>query len=296
MLKKNSYNYTAALVGVSFVLSAILKLKSIDSFEIYTYSFKVFSLNASFITARLLIGIEFIIGAFFIINAYKKIVVYTSSILLLFFSLFILYLKINNAREHCHCFGDFDISHTASLLKNIVLCVLIVLSNKRDWLNQIIFKKIITIIILLVSLSSPFIISPPDNFYNHKIKENNYNPDLIEGFIENEVSPQTKLICFYGTKCRFCKLSAKKIKVILDKSSSNSLSHIVFWGDKESISDFFSETNTYNENISELDANNFLRITNGKMPLIFTVKDKKILKAYDYRSIDEAEIIQLLNE
>ena len=50
------------LLGLVFIVSAVLKLIDMDSFEIYIYSYHFFSLNASFIVARLAIILELVLG------------------------------------------------------------------------------------------------------------------------------------------------------------------------------------------------------------------------------------------
>ena len=40
------------LLGIIFVVSAVLKIIDMDSFEIYVYSYHFFSLNLSFLAAR----------------------------------------------------------------------------------------------------------------------------------------------------------------------------------------------------------------------------------------------------
>ena len=50
------------LLGLVFIVSAVLKLFDMDQFEIYVYSYHFFSLNFSFIVARLAIILELVLG------------------------------------------------------------------------------------------------------------------------------------------------------------------------------------------------------------------------------------------
>jgi uncharacterized membrane protein YphA (DoxX/SURF4 family) len=50
------------LIGITFIVSAILKIMSIDAFEIYVFSLKWFDFGLTSIIARVLIAIEFVIG------------------------------------------------------------------------------------------------------------------------------------------------------------------------------------------------------------------------------------------
>ena len=50
------------LVGLTFVVSAVAKMLGIDQFEIYVYSFGLFSMNTAFFLARIVIAGEFLLG------------------------------------------------------------------------------------------------------------------------------------------------------------------------------------------------------------------------------------------
>ena len=53
-------------IGGMFVIAAILKLISVDEFEIYIYSFDIFGFVATSLLSRLLIAGELILGVFLI--------------------------------------------------------------------------------------------------------------------------------------------------------------------------------------------------------------------------------------
>ena len=50
------------LLGIMFIVSAILKIVDMDKFEIYIYSYHFFSLNFSFLVARAAIIVELVFG------------------------------------------------------------------------------------------------------------------------------------------------------------------------------------------------------------------------------------------
>ena len=55
---------SSKLVGGVFIIAAILKLISIDEFEIYIYSFNIFSFLLTTFVSRIIIIGEFILGLF----------------------------------------------------------------------------------------------------------------------------------------------------------------------------------------------------------------------------------------
>ena len=52
------------LLAAVFIVSAVAKLFAIDDFELYIFSYGFFSLNVSYLVARLCIAAEFLVGLF----------------------------------------------------------------------------------------------------------------------------------------------------------------------------------------------------------------------------------------
>ena len=50
------------LLGLVFIVSAVLKVYDMDRFEIYVYSYHFFSLNLSFLAARAAVILELVLG------------------------------------------------------------------------------------------------------------------------------------------------------------------------------------------------------------------------------------------
>ena len=61
------------MLGGLFCLSALLKLRSIDSFELYLFSFGVVSFDGCSLLARLLIGAEAMLGAMFLTGWHHRL-------------------------------------------------------------------------------------------------------------------------------------------------------------------------------------------------------------------------------
>ena len=293
---KNRLPYIISVItSIVFIISAITKLLSIDSFEIYVYSFGFFSLNTSFVAARLLIGMEFILGACLLLSIFAKHAVRISLATLLGFIAFLLYLLISGKEEHCHCFGDvIQLSHTMSIVKNLVLCGLLILTVRFPFKN-IQHHKTLFVIIFVIGLITPFVYSIPDSFFKRE-SDISYQQDYLDTFLnENQHLTQgKKIVGFVGTNCRFCKLASRKLTVISDKANNFSDIFYVVWGDEETLNHFFEETHSYRFNHSFLPVTVFLRITDGNMPLILLLENGKVIKKYDYRNIREEEIIDFL--
>ena len=286
------------IVGLFFITSGSLKLISIDSFEIYIYSFGIFNLKLSFLFARFIISLELLSGILITIGFFLKKTTFYSIILLSFFSIFIAYLYLSNNEEHCHCFGDIiELSLSFSFIKNIILLVLLIIINKNHEINMK-FKKLVLITSTIVSISLPLILSPPDFFfYNKYSKGIDYNDLLLDEFLtnNNQYKKGKQILSFYGTSCKFCKLASQKISVIANKAERNEMFSNIFWGTEDAIQTFFETTKSTKFNYSSLKADKFLRITNGKMPLIICIDNGVVKAKYGYRNINENEFMAFIN-
>ena len=286
-------------VGFVFIASAMLKLISIDTFEIYVYSFGFLELNYALIAARLVISLEIFLGVLLISGIYLKKTISFSIVLLVLFSGFILYLFFSNNEEHCHCFGDFiEMSHSITLLKNGLLIALLLFIYKAEQL-VIKNKKMIVSTSFILSLLFPFFFSPPHTFFKEKYSKNSsYDEVVLQQFLdENKAYSEGKqILCFFGTGCKYCKLATKKISVIANKLNNKDLVKIVFWGTEESVTEFYKETNSTVFEYSFLSPNKFLRITDGKMPLIILLENGVVKSKFGYGSIDETAIVDFITE
>ncbi|MBQ7061952.1 MAG: hypothetical protein IJM88_01505 [Bacteroidales bacterium] len=125
------------LLGMLFVLSALMKFVSIDLFEAYVYSFGLVPLTLSFYVARLVLVTELILGAALISHRHHRFTVLMTLLYLLCFVVFLAYAAIVGRTDSCHCFGELmPFDPVSSLVKNAVLIVLLLVVYKyasRDW-------------------------------------------------------------------------------------------------------------------------------------------------------------------
>lgn len=139
------------LLGVLFILSAVLKFISIDAFERYLFSFTLFSFNFCSFAARRVIAAESLIGFAFILNYRHKLLCRITAVVLAVFSCFLLYLVFVGNEGNCHCFGEvIDMRPEESLSKNVGLAILLAVvwrySGKKEilsrWLAHIVFVAV----------------------------------------------------------------------------------------------------------------------------------------------------------
>lgn len=299
MLAENTLkSFIRIMVGLILIISAIAKLVSIDSFEIYVYSFGLLNLNLAFFLARLIISFELLTGLLLIFGKYQKQVVLASVLMLLMFSAFIVSLILGGKNEHCHCFGETEMSHGFSLMKNGLLIVLL-LYSKKSIVFRFRFDNIVLVSLLVLSISLPFTITPPDSFFYDKYSKSvSYNDLLLNEYLREQKDYQKgrKILCFFSTGCRFCKLAARKVTVMAKKAENADAVKYIFSGSESSIGRFFKETHSTVFQYSFLPPKRFLRITNGEMPLIVLLEDGVVKGRYGYRDMKDSEIINFIKE
>ena len=108
------------LLGAMFILSAVLKLITIDTFEAYVYSFHILSFTLAEVAARCLIGLEFVTGCFLIAKTQYRWAWWVATLMTAGFTLFLVYVVLFRNDTNCHCFGDLiPIDPLHSIYKNI---------------------------------------------------------------------------------------------------------------------------------------------------------------------------------
>ena len=114
------------LLGAMFILSAVLKLITIDTFEAYVYSFHIMSFTLAEVAARGLIALEFVTGCFLVVKAQYRWAWWIATLMTAGFTLFLVYVVLFRNDANCHCFGDLiPIEPLHSIYKNIVILVLL---------------------------------------------------------------------------------------------------------------------------------------------------------------------------
>ncbi len=123
-----TYSATAlkSVLGIFFIVSALAKFVSIDSFNIYLFSFGFLSFRLSVIVGWLAISTEILLGVALLSNRHHRFVCLLNVLMLLGFTFFLVYAWFVGRTDSCHCMGEllpFDPIH--SILKNAVLLVLL---------------------------------------------------------------------------------------------------------------------------------------------------------------------------
>lgn len=288
------------ILGLVFVVSAVLKIADMDQFEIYVYSYHFFSLNFSFLVARAAIILELVLGIGLLSNSFHKLMWWGSVLMLVGYTGLLVYALILGRTDNCHCFGDvLQFNPWQSILKNILLMALFMLVYKvKGWRFK--HDGIALVGVALACAVAVFAVSPPDNFTT------SYNPssDLqVERFQEAMQLPPLdtlqldegkKVVGIFSSGCDLCMMTAHKLSLMQTYYGFPEEDVVyVFMGTEEGVERFFetSESVRYRYLIYD-DVASLLRMTNGVFPIVVMLEDGQIVHEYGFRNMKEQEIKQ----
>jgi len=284
-------------LGLIFIVSAILKLKTIDDFELYIFSIDIFALDVSILIARLIIGFELLLGIMLCLNIYKAIV-NISIFITLSFTAFLLYKVFAGDIENCQCFGSkISLTPMQSVLKNIIILAGLFWVRNSNYFT-IKYKKIITSILFLTSLTTPNIVSPPDFLYYKEYSlYATYDSESFENFMVKsklkDKKNEKQIICFLSTKCKLCYLAAKKISTVVNNHEIAKEMILYVFIESDEILEFLEDTKSTDIPYMQLPEKELLSITQGGVPLLI-LYENKVIDSSVYRSIEEQRIVNFI--
>lgn len=285
-------------IGAFFIVSAILKLLGLDHFELYIYSFKLFNLTLCELAARAIIAAEILVGVLLIVKVRYKEAWWLTLLMLIGFSLLLIYVILFRDDSNCHCMGELvEITPTLSLVKNLVLIALMLFIRKEE---DYPFRKRIRVLALvgsfLAAIVPPFVLFPIDDVYNAFSKPEIYNEANLNGFLQDSVMQDIQIddgnyiVGIISSGCEFCRTSCLKMSEIASNNDLDSTRILYFiWGDSTSIQKFPSETHTEAFRFVTINPLVAIRITNS-FPLYFFFKDGEVEKTANLRQLTEKDI------
>lgn len=290
------------LLGVFFIGTAVLKLLSIDNFEVYIYSFELFSYTWTTFFSRLLIFIELMMGISLILKIYFKQIWWLTMLMMIGFTLFLVYAAIFRNDSNCHCFGDLiELNPTQSIFKNIItIALLLFIRKERSYDYKPLLKKWLVASTIVVSLVVSFVLLPMDVIYN-KIYSEKDNVNTV-AFYESlgdstfvDLQQGRHLINYVLAGCKYCRIGAEKVTMMMDRHGiSHDRLKFFIGGSDEAIAKFVEATGTSDYQHWKIPAPEFMAITYGKFPLFVFIEDGKVVKAGDFRILDDGNLVEFL--
>ena len=300
-------------IGGMFVIAAILKLMSIDEFEIYIYSFNVLNFLLTSFVSRIIIAGEFILGLFLILKVNYKFTWNATMIVLILFTLFLIYTAIFRNDTNCHCFGELvELSPVESIIKNVIAMILLSIdkwtnlkpqtSNLKVQSSKLKAQSLIATSTLLIV----FVVSPPNVIYNKIYSEEKEISsyvlqesfdDIVKINFENdtivldstavlETRERNLMIAIVSSGCKYCHLGVKKLSMIMKRKGTDTGNvNIFIWGSDDGILNFIKETDTEDLSYWKINPRQAIEITYGRFPVFIWLEDGDIVDIGDFRNI-----------
>ena len=298
-------------IGSMFIIAAILKLMSIDEFEIYVYSFDVFNFLLTTLFSRLLITGELVIGLLLIFKMCYKITWRATLSVQILFTLFLVYVLVFRKDDNCHCFGELvELSPLESIVKNIVVIGGLFLIKTTRLQDHKTTSKFVGLrkVLLIASVIIPFVVTPMDSVYKmiYSSEKEISTVDLYESFdkvvamdfIENDIvfdstyvfEPKgDKVVAIVSSGCKYCRLGVKKLSLMMKNNGVTPDDvNIFIWGSREGILNFREETMTEGCYYWHIMPHEAVDVTFGRFPTFIILKEKEIVNISDFRDIDES--------
>lgn len=286
-----------SVAGVIFIVSAILKFLSLDSFELFIYGLDWFSLGTSSFLVRALLFTEMTLGVCLVTGLYGKFASRLSALLLLFFTVYLIYLTVSGKSDNCHCFGDLiEMDPLESMIKNVILGILLYLGwNLDDWQSH--WKPALLITTIVGSLVFALVLKAP---YGFNRKATTYSEEELNQLATQhpEITEKGKqILAFVSKNCKHCKMATRKLDIALHHAEPEDVyMHWFVLGDSTHFQNFLTETGAKPDQYDFLPAKVFLKITQGKLPLILLLEDGEVKEVMSNATFNEKNIIKFAKE
>ena len=286
------------LLGLVFIVSAILKIVDMDRFEIYIYSYHFFNLNFSFLAARFAIILEMVLGVGLISHTLHKLYWWGSMAMLLGYTLLLIYALTLGRTDSCHCFGDFlQLDPKQSLIKNGVLMLLFLLIYRMEsWKTP--FRWLILILAIMASTIGVFVASPPDNYTSNYDPDYNLQTERFDTMLDEapldslNLREGKQVVCFFSTGCDYCQMAARKLSLMQQFYGfpEENITYL-FVGNEEGIEKFYGQSESVRyRDVLYPDVTRMLKAVDGNMPTIVLLENGEVVHEYGFRNMNEDEI------
>lgn len=301
-------------IGSMFIIAAILKLISIDEFELYIYSFDILDFLITTLFSRLLIAGELVLGLLLVFKMCYKFTWRATLSVQIVFTLFLAYVLVFRNDSNCHCFGELvELSPLESIIKNVVVIgglFFIKTQRRRDAETQ---SKFVKKILLAAAVIIPFVVTPMDSVYKmiYSSEKEISTVDFYEtldkvvkmDFVDNDIVFDStaqinmdgkQMVVIVSSGCKYCRLGVKKLSMMMRKNDIKSDNVKIFiWGSREGILNFKDETLTDDFSYWHIMPHEAVDITLGRFPTFIILEEKEIVNISDFRDIDESFFSEL---
>lgn len=305
-ISKLFFRVLSFLIGAFFCISAFVKLFPIEILEIAVVETGIIGWSLSQIAARILIGFEFFIGLFLMTNFKSKLFSLFAIISLIVFTIYLsVLLVVQGNNINCNCMGLFMVMNPIeSIAKNLVLLSLLAIIYFKNTSIKTNLEKLFIVIGSVLSLSLPFIISPPTfQKYQHEINKNEpFNIDFSIIYNNPEIEQPRldlrkgkHLVGFFSSSCMHCIVTGYNLKVILDQNPEFSF-YFFINGDDADLAHFHQLTKSESIPHSKLPGKEMITLAGNKLPAVYLIENSMVETRIYPDQIDEKELLKWFNE
>ena len=294
------------VLALLFIASAILKVVSVDEFELFVFKWSHLGWNTTSVVSRLVIAWEGYLGIALLFNIKTRRTALLSVATLVAFTALLVVLMLNGETENCQCFGAYiDLDPQESILKNIVLFLGFgFLLWKGRISNNTSRYEILLLLSLVVAVS---IVSPPDFLLNKRYSLEGINTDFQIASLKRDIIAQEvtvdfnsannrQILIFMSHSCSVCKRVGKKFATIEEMYEGNlPLTLIAMGSDTTKYAKYMIETGLAEHPTYYMNHASFLNYTK-QLPTVFLLEENKVKEAFGYRSFNEKTILDFLGK
>lgn len=287
-------------LGTTFIYSAYTKAFPIQTFEYTMVEFAHLPWWMAAIGARVFLGLEALIGVLLILNAYgkKNWVLKLSLFTLIAFSIYLLFLWATVGNDvNCGCFGDaIWMSPTSSLLKNAVMILItwLLLKFHPGFTQR--WSRILSIIVLLAGMITPFIIFPMPPSEPSFLKKDKYQINLTDLYNPEKTTPPSvelrkgkHILAFMSLTCQHCKMAAYKMQ-LMKKDNPDISMFMVLNGDSSNLAPFWENTKAESIPHTMLLGRSFIELSGPSLPAIYWINDGWVEANSTYIDLNQSTI------
>lgn len=291
----------STVLGLLFILSGALKMMPLEYLENELLYRGLGNEISVLFEARLIIASEFILGAFLILRVSVARMAFWSLIMLVIYTIYLsLILLIEGNKGNCGCFGPMLVlTPLEGILKNVGMMALAVLLWKKTPVAIGKYTRAISISLLVIGLTLPYILYPvdlPQPIVD--IRNENIRPDLQILYDPIHASAPSvdlqkgkHLVCIASLKCSRCKMVTAKLE-LLRKNNPHWPIYLIVNGQKDTeLSPFMEETKLETLPYSFFNKGEYLQKMAGTIyPQLWLLEDGLLVANLDYYNLTQEEL------
>lgn len=291
-----------------FCLSAFLKLFPIEYFEVKISQFVFADTLVPAVLARLIIAFEFFLGLFLIFQIHFNKIIIKLTLYSLFVFLVINVIDIikHGPNGNCGCFGmEYSVTPVESAIKNVVLLVLVFISNRKTSFELIRPKKYIGFISLALCMGTVFIFSPiyVSALNTSELEGTKLDLGIIDGHrglkgknFKDDLTEGKKVVAFVSLTCNFCKLGGYKLSLLKQDNPELPVFFIIN-GDSSNMNAFYKASNTRGLPAMHFNgSNDYLKLSGSELPAIYLLENAVVYRKFNAMSLNGSEIMEWYNK